>query len=74
MSTLNEKGMTRLQDWLQQHCTRPPINSAQLDAWAAEAELSDPPHVEIRARDSVSRAPVCLSFDSSEYFTTEVDA
>jgi hypothetical protein len=74
MITLNEKGMTRLQEWLRDHCTHPPINSAQLDAWAAEAERSDPPHVEIRARDSVSRVAVCLSFDSSEYFTTEVDA
>jgi hypothetical protein len=74
MNTLNEKGMTRLKDWLRDHCTRPPINSAQLDAWAAEAERSDPPHIEINARLSVSRVPVCLSFDSSEYFTTEVDA
>ena len=73
MHTLNEKGMARLQDWLRDHCTRPPINSAQLDAWAAEAERSDPPHVEIRARDSVSRAPVCLSFDSTEYFTNQLN-
>ena len=70
MNTLNEKGMTRLQNWLRDHCTHPPINSAQLDAWAGEAERSDPPHIEIPRRLSVSQVPVCLGFDSSEYLTT----
>jgi hypothetical protein len=73
MNTLNEKGMTLLQDWLRDHCIHPPINSIQLAAWATEAEQSDPPHIEIPKRLSVSRVPVCLSFNASEYFTSEVD-
>lgn len=68
MNTLNEKGMARLQDWLRIHAKHPPANSVQLDAWASEAEQSNPPHVEIRARESVHGWPVTLSFSQNEYF------
>lgn len=67
MHTLNELGMTRLQDWLRANCKYPPMHSVELDAWAAKAEESCPPFIEIRAHQSLTGCPVTLSFSANEY-------
>ena len=73
MNTLNERGMQRLQDWLRSNFKYPPMNSVELDAWASKAEESCPPHIEIRASDSLSGCAVTLSFNEDEYWVDAVE-
>lgn len=73
MNTLNERGMQRLQDWLRANFRYPPMNSVELNAWADKAEESCPPHIEIRASDSLSGCPVTLSFGEDEYWVEADD-
>ena len=73
MNTLNEKGMQRLRDWLRANFKYPPMHSVELNAWAAKAEESCPPYLEIRASDSLSGSAVILRFAEDEYWTEEAD-
>ena len=73
MNTLNEKGMQRLQDWLRANFKYPPMHSVELNAWAAKAEGSCPPYLEIRASDSLSGSAVILRFAEDEYWIEEAD-
>jgi hypothetical protein len=73
MNTLNEKGMQRLRDWLRANFKYPPMHSVELNAWAAKAEESCPPYLEIRASDSLSCSAVTLRFAEDEYWIEEAD-
>jgi hypothetical protein len=73
MNTLNEKGMQRLRDWLRVNFKYPPMHSVELNAWAAKAEESCPPYLEIRASDSLSGSAVTLRFAEDEYWIEEAD-
>jgi hypothetical protein len=73
MNTLNEKGMQRLRDWLRANFKYPPMHSVELNAWAAKAEESCPPYLEIRASDSLSGSAVILRFAEDEYWIEEAD-
>jgi hypothetical protein len=73
MNTLNEKGMQRLRDWLRANFKYPPRHSVELNAWAAKAEESCPPYLEIRASDSLSGNAVTLRFAEDEYWIEEAD-
>jgi hypothetical protein len=68
MKALNIAGMSALKTFLEQHAKHSPTNSIQLNAWANEAEKSDPPYLEIRSNESVSGYPITRSFSSDEYF------
>jgi hypothetical protein len=73
MNTLNEKGMQRLQDWLLTNCKYPPTYLVDFNAWAAKAEESCPPYLEIKASDSLSGSAVTLRFAEDEYWIEEAD-
>jgi hypothetical protein len=73
MNTLNEKGMQRLRNWLRANFKYPPMHSVELNAWAAKAEESCPPYLEIRASDSLSGSAVTLRFAEDEYWVEEAD-
>jgi hypothetical protein len=73
MNTLNEKGMQRLRNWLRANFKYPPMHSVELNAWAAKAEESCPPYLEIRASDSLSGSAVILRFAEDEYWIEEAD-
>lgn len=73
MNTLNEKGMQRLRDWLRANFKYPPMHSVELNAWAAKAEESCPPYLEIRASDSLSGSAVTLRFAEDEYWIEEAN-